>query len=95
MLVQAGLSKRLRTLVDSEALLNDGTAFTLFLVLKGFAEGQQLSVADTVRYRAVESQTTAMGLSRDLLCSVCLVYACCSDTLADTSAIPLLFEPLL
>lgn len=49
MLVQAGLSKRLRTLVDSEALLNDGTAFTLFLVLKGFAEGQQLSVADTVR----------------------------------------------
>ncbi|KAK9908624.1 hypothetical protein WJX75_000582 [Coccomyxa subellipsoidea] len=48
-LKEAGLSKRLRTLVDSEALLNDGSAFTLFLVLKGFAEGQQLSVADTVR----------------------------------------------
>ncbi len=48
--LQAGLSKRLRTLVDSEALLNDGTAFTLFLLLKGFAEGQELTAADTVRY---------------------------------------------
>ncbi|CAL8460804.1 g335 [Coccomyxa elongata] len=48
-LKEAGLSKRLRTLVDCEALLNDGTAFTLFLLLKGFTEGQELTAADTVR----------------------------------------------
>ena len=31
---QAGLSPRLRTLVDSEALLNDGTAYVLFYLLR-------------------------------------------------------------
>jgi NhaP-type Na+/H+ or K+/H+ antiporter len=46
---QAGLSKSLRTLTDCEALLNDGTAYTLFFVLKGFAEGANLSAAETVR----------------------------------------------
>lgn len=48
-LMQTGMDKRLRTLVDLEALLNDGTAYTLFFVLKGFAEGVPLSVVDTVR----------------------------------------------
>ena len=43
------MNKRLRTLVDLEALLNDGTAYTLFFVLKGFAEGQPLTAAGTVR----------------------------------------------
>ena len=33
---EAGLSKRLRTLVDLEALLNDGTAYVLFFVLRRF-----------------------------------------------------------
>ena len=35
-LKEAGLSKRLRTLVDLEALLNDGTAYVLFFVLRRF-----------------------------------------------------------
>jgi NhaP-type Na+/H+ or K+/H+ antiporter len=43
------MDKRLRTLVDLEALLNDGTAYTLFFVLKGFAEGSPLSAADTIK----------------------------------------------
>ena len=47
--LQTGMSKRLRTLVDLEALLNDGTAYTLFFVLKGFAEGSDLTAAETVR----------------------------------------------
>lgn len=33
-LAQAGLDTRLRTLVDSEALLNDGTAYVLFYLLR-------------------------------------------------------------
>ena len=32
--VQAGLDPRLRTLVDSEALLNDGSAYVLFYLLR-------------------------------------------------------------
>ena len=36
---EAGLSKRLRTLVDLEALLNDGTAYVLFFVLRAFVNG--------------------------------------------------------
>lgn len=39
--------------MDCEALLNDGTAFTLFLLLKGFTEGQELTAADTVRYTSL------------------------------------------
>lgn len=31
---QAGLSPRLRTLVDCEALLNDGSAYVLFYLLR-------------------------------------------------------------
>ena len=33
-MLQAGLSPRLRTLVDSEALLNDGSAYVLFYLLR-------------------------------------------------------------
>ena len=47
--LQAGLPKQLRTVVDLEALLNDGTAYTLFLILRGYAEGQNLTAADTVK----------------------------------------------
>jgi NhaP-type Na+/H+ or K+/H+ antiporter len=47
--VQAGLPKQLRTIVDLEALLNDGTAYTLFLVLRGFAEGESESAAATIK----------------------------------------------
>ena len=39
-LKEAGLSKRLRTLVDLEALLNDGTAYVLFFVLRRFVVDQ-------------------------------------------------------
>ncbi len=33
-MMQAGMSKRLRTLVDSEALVNDGSAYVLFVLLR-------------------------------------------------------------
>lgn len=36
-------------MVDLEALLNDGTAYTLFLVLRNFAEGESLTAGDTVK----------------------------------------------
>ena len=47
--VQAGLPKQLRTIVDLEALLNDGTAYTLFVILRGYAEGENPSPASTVK----------------------------------------------
>ena len=40
---EAGLSKRLRTLVDLEALLNDGTAFVAFSVIKASVEGDKVT----------------------------------------------------
>jgi len=49
---QAGLPKQLRTIVDLEALLNDGTAYTLFVILRGYAEGENPAAADTVKYAA-------------------------------------------
>lgn len=51
-LMQAGLPKQLRTIVDLEALLNDGTAYTLFVILRGYAEGENPAAADTVKYAA-------------------------------------------
>lgn len=43
---EAGLSKRLRTLVDLEALLNDGTAYVLFFVMRRFVvEASNFSAA--------------------------------------------------
>lgn len=47
---EAGLSERLRTLVDLEALLNDGTAYVLFFVLRAFVNGGGVvpSAASTV-----------------------------------------------
>ena len=47
--MQAGLPKQLSTVVDLEALLNDGTAYTLFVILRGFAEGENTSAGDTVK----------------------------------------------
>ena len=47
--MQAGLPKQLRTIVDLEALLNDGTAYTLFVILRGYAEGENPSAASTVK----------------------------------------------
>ncbi len=47
--MQAGLPKQLSTVVDLEALLNDGTAYTLFVILRGFAEGANPSPGDTVK----------------------------------------------
>ena len=49
-LMQAGLPKQLRTIVDLEALLNDGTAYTLFLILRGFAEGEIPTAGETVKW---------------------------------------------
>lgn len=65
LLSQAGLSKSLRTLTDCEALLNDGTAYTLFFVLKGFAEGADLSAADTVRQAVTSAPHTCLFLGHD------------------------------
>lgn len=33
-LLQTGMPKKVRTLVDLEALMNDGTAYVLFVLLK-------------------------------------------------------------
>ena len=46
---QAGMEKQLRTLVDLEALLNDGTAYVLFFLLRVWAEGRHQSAGDAVR----------------------------------------------
>lgn len=47
--MQAGLPKQLRTIVDLEALLNDGTAYTLFLILRGLAEGENATAGEIVK----------------------------------------------
>ena len=46
---QAGMDKQLRTLVDLEALLNDGTAYVLFFLLRVWAEGRRQSAGDAIR----------------------------------------------
>jgi len=45
---EAGLSKRLRTLVDLEALLNDGTAYVAFAVVKASVEGANVTAGSAV-----------------------------------------------
>ncbi|MES1911397.1 MAG: hypothetical protein MHM6MM_003832 [Cercozoa sp. M6MM] len=40
LLRELGASKRLATLIEGESLLNDGTAFVLFVVLRDFVRGQ-------------------------------------------------------
>ena len=47
--MQAGMDKQLRTLVDLEALLNDGTAYVLFFLLRVWAEGRHQSAGDAIR----------------------------------------------
>lgn len=42
--MQAGMPKKLRTLVDLEALLNDGTAYVLFVLLR--VSAQSCALAD-------------------------------------------------
>ena len=43
------MDKQLRTLVDLEALLNDGTAYVLFFLLRVWAEGRHQSAGDAIR----------------------------------------------
>ncbi|KAK9791813.1 hypothetical protein WJX73_006506 [Symbiochloris irregularis] len=55
---EAGLSPRLRTLVDCEALFNDGSAYVLFYLLQTWAEKRYQSVGRSFRLFA---QLTAGG----------------------------------
>merc|ERR1719334_316961 len=48
LLRELGASKRLATLIEGESLLNDGTAFVLFVVLVKIVEGVHLSSGDIV-----------------------------------------------
>lgn len=43
LLKQLGASKKLSTLIEGESLLNDGTAFVLFLVLLDLVKGIELT----------------------------------------------------
>ena len=43
------MDKQLRTLVDLEALLNDGTAYVLFFLLRVWAEGRHQTASDAVK----------------------------------------------
>ena len=73
--LQTGMDKRLRTLVDLEALLNDGTAYTLFFVLKGFAEGSPLSAADTIKCAAAQAPSMPSNKVITLACMLWLPRA--------------------
>lgn len=66
--VQAGMDKQLRTLVDLEALLNDGTAYVLFFLLRVWAEGRHQTASDAVKCgrRALSIYRTCMLCSRSL-----------------------------
>lgn len=44
-----GVDERLRTLVDGESLINDGTAYVLFILLRGFVEGGHETVGSAVK----------------------------------------------
>ena len=43
LLKELGASKRLSTMIEGESLLNDGTAFVVFLVLLEFVQGKEKS----------------------------------------------------
>ncbi len=45
MLLQVGASPKLASVIDGEALVNDGSALVIFLLLQRTVEGQSLSVA--------------------------------------------------
>eukprot|EP00884_Botryococcus_braunii_P017513 jgi/Botrbrau1/4445/Bobra.0348s0033.1 len=65
---EAGLSKKLRTLVDSEALLNDGSAYVLFFLLKAWAEGAHQTAGDAV---VTFCQLTLGGPTAGLVFAIC------------------------
>jgi len=44
LLKELGASKRLSTMIEGESLLNDGTAFVVFLVLLDFVIGEEKTV---------------------------------------------------
>ena len=65
------MDKQLRTLVDLEALLNDGTAYVLFFLLRVWAEGRHQSAGDAIR-------RVAAVLRHAHSCSArCTVYGAC------------------
>lgn len=60
-LKEAGLSKRLRTLVDLEALLNDGTAYVLFFVLRRFVvDASNLAAGNPIEGQEPTTVSTAL-----------------------------------
>lgn len=44
LLKELGASKRLSTMIEGESLLNDGTAFVVFLVLLDFVTGGEKTI---------------------------------------------------
>ena len=48
LLREIGASKRLATLIEAESLLNDGSAFVLFIIVGAIAAGHELTVGDIV-----------------------------------------------
>ena len=75
-LKSCGLSKRLRTLVDLEALLNDGTAYVLFFILRQFVAGGTPPTAGetTVTFIRLAFGGVAVGLLIGCLTTFWLRY---------------------
>ena len=75
-LKSCGLSKRLRTIVDLEALLNDGTAYVLFFILRQFVAGGTPPTAGetTVTFIRLAFGGVAVGLIVGCLTTFWLRY---------------------
>jgi hypothetical protein len=86
---EAGMSKRLRTLVDLEALLNDGVAYVLFVIVKQGVEGGRVGGGSvTLSFLRLAAGGVAAGLVAGLSSSASASPSSAASSRASASARP-------
>lgn len=64
--MQTGVDERLRTLIDGEALINDGSAYVLFILLRTLVEGGHetgMSAIRTVAQLSLGGPAVGLGIA--------------------------------